>query len=379
MSVNIETQVDPELWSAVRRSYESAGWSNAILDAIHRLSDVIRAKTGLQSDGVVLAGQALGGKSPKLRLNRLETESETSFQSGIEHLVRGLYQAFRNPRSHGKINDSQRDADAVIIFVDHLIKLIGVARTEFTLDTCVDRILEENFVPSQRYAELIVSEVPARHRLDVAVSVFQRRGSSDGKRLKFFFDSIIPKLSDAEKADLLRVISDELRSASADGDIRLVLQLLGPDYWLALDEVARLRVEHLLHKDLQDGRYDKATYRCVGGALATWSRSFFKHLTLREEFYLTLIHKLRSRNRQQQDYVFEYFFTALELLKDSPDAIFENAVISGLNSGDARFYNAMKYSPPPWLRLGHSARVQAALRDYEEKHPTIEDDEEVPF
>jgi uncharacterized protein (TIGR02391 family) len=98
--MNLETEINQDLWRSIRRSYETRQWSNAILDAIYFLSDALRTKTGLQSDGAALVGQALGGKNPKLRLNRLQTESEQSFQSGVEQLLRGIYSAFRNPRSH---------------------------------------------------------------------------------------------------------------------------------------------------------------------------------------------------------------------------------------------------------------------------------------
>ncbi len=96
--MNLETEVSRELWQAVRRSYGSQAWSNAVLDSVHYLSDALRTKTGLQSDGVALVGQALGGSVPKLRLNRLQTESEKSVQGGVEQLLRGVYQAIRNPQ-----------------------------------------------------------------------------------------------------------------------------------------------------------------------------------------------------------------------------------------------------------------------------------------
>ncbi len=126
--MNLETEIGQDLWKAVRRSYESQAWSNAILDSIHHLSDTLRTKTGLQSDGTALAGQALGGKNPKLRLNRLQTDTEKSIQAGVEQLLRGLYQAIRNPRSHEHLADSQVEADALIVFVNYLLKLFGYAR-----------------------------------------------------------------------------------------------------------------------------------------------------------------------------------------------------------------------------------------------------------
>ena len=109
--MNLETILVKRLWESIQSSYEARNFTGAILDAIYSLSDLIREKTGLQSDGTTLVGQALGGKSPKLKVNRLQTESEKNVQSGIEQILRGLFQAVRNPRSHEKRVDTQKDAD----------------------------------------------------------------------------------------------------------------------------------------------------------------------------------------------------------------------------------------------------------------------------
>src|SRR5882724_5641243 len=109
-AMNLQGKLTERLWNEIKTNYESRDFSGAILDSIHFLSEVIRQKTGLESDGVSLAGQAFGGKTPKLKVNKLQTESELNVQAGIEQLLRGIYQGFRNPRSHGKISDTQDDA-----------------------------------------------------------------------------------------------------------------------------------------------------------------------------------------------------------------------------------------------------------------------------
>jgi uncharacterized protein (TIGR02391 family) len=91
--MNLETRLDPRLWEAVRASAEARQFSNVILDAIHFLSDVIRDRAGLEGDGVALVGQAFGGPNPKLKVNKLQTESEQNVQRGIEALLRGIYMA----------------------------------------------------------------------------------------------------------------------------------------------------------------------------------------------------------------------------------------------------------------------------------------------
>ncbi len=74
--MNLETKLDPRLWDAIRTSHENRNFTGAILDAMYFLSDLIRERTGLESDGVALVGQAFGGSSPKLKVSPLQTESD---------------------------------------------------------------------------------------------------------------------------------------------------------------------------------------------------------------------------------------------------------------------------------------------------------------
>jgi hypothetical protein len=79
--MNLQTHIRPELWLAVASTYQAGNYGPAIVDAMHYLSDILREKTGVDGDGTALAGQALGGDSPRLRLNKLQTETE--YQVGV--------------------------------------------------------------------------------------------------------------------------------------------------------------------------------------------------------------------------------------------------------------------------------------------------------
>jgi uncharacterized protein (TIGR02391 family) len=377
--MNIQTEIGEELWGAVRRSYESQAWANAILDAIHHLSDAVRLKTGLQSDGTALAGQAFGGKSPKLRLNRLQTESEQSIQAGVEQLLRGLYQSVRNPRSHGRIDDSQNDADALILFVDYLLRVIGHARTSFSLEACVSKILEENFVPSDRYATLLLDEIPPRYRLQVALAVYQRKGESEGKRLRYFFQALIAALSIEETSEFFNAISEELRESSDEASLRYVLQILNPDQWAKVSEAARLRSENRLIRNLKDGRYLRATNRCLGGALATWSVSFWQHFTLKPEVINVLTEKLGSSSVESQDYALQYMFDNLDSLVETPPYRLQDLFADRLKAGDIRFKQAIEsvwvFQESPW-----NETVEKARAGFVSAEPVLaEEDDDIPF
>ena len=71
--MNIETKISEPLWRAIESSYSPQNYSSSILDAVFYLCNIIRERTGLESDGVALAGSAFGGKNPKLKVNKLVT------------------------------------------------------------------------------------------------------------------------------------------------------------------------------------------------------------------------------------------------------------------------------------------------------------------
>jgi len=89
--LNLEPRLDHRLWAVIATSYESGNYTGAILDSIHFLGELIREKTGLEGDGVSLVGQAFGGQNPKLKVTKLQTESDGNVQKGVEQFLRGIY------------------------------------------------------------------------------------------------------------------------------------------------------------------------------------------------------------------------------------------------------------------------------------------------
>src|SRR5260221_10133234 len=102
-SMDLKNLIRPQLWNEISNSYIAENYEAAILDSMRFLSKVIREKSGLDGDGTQLVGQAFGGDEPKLRLNKLQTQSEKDEQKGFLQIVTGLYSAIRNPRTHEDI------------------------------------------------------------------------------------------------------------------------------------------------------------------------------------------------------------------------------------------------------------------------------------
>ncbi len=75
---------------------------HAALEAVKGVGDRLRAMTGLTVDGAELAQQALAcGQGQQLvAINSLQTPSERNEQTGLMHVVIGVFSLYRNPTAH---------------------------------------------------------------------------------------------------------------------------------------------------------------------------------------------------------------------------------------------------------------------------------------
>lgn len=370
--------IAPDLWSAVRHHYESESWSSAMLDAINHLGDTIRTKSGLLSDGAALVGQAFDGKDPKIKLSRLITESELNVQQGTASLIRGLYQAVRNPRSHGKVEDSRADADAIISFVSYLLIQLGHARSAFSVEGVLDRLRDRNFVPNERYAALILSEIPQSKLLDTLVAAFENL-PQDARPLSSFFDIGIKSLGASDRQHFFDAVTTHLMNTQSDQDLRAVFQCIGRDHWASIGEAARLRCEHWIGKDIQGGRRDPKTRKYHSGALSTWATSYFPKFSLKEETANIILRGLQDSDPLRSSYSIEFFGYIDELL-DNPTPLMVRIVKSRLSAGDAevlqKLESILQFQSDQW-----AAPFKEAMEKFKPRESVPDDfsDDDIPF
>lgn len=194
--MNLQTHIAVELWEAIASPYEAGNYTHAILEAIHQLTVVLRERSGVDGDGAVLVGQALGGDAPKLRVNSFQSETEKNIQRGVEQLLRGVYLAIRNPRSHEQFKDTQADADSIIHFLNYLFLLLRSSKEAFSVDLFLANISDSEFVESQRYAELLIVEIPVNRRGDALAALFRARAGIQLRKLRYILSTLLSLLSD---------------------------------------------------------------------------------------------------------------------------------------------------------------------------------------
>jgi uncharacterized protein (TIGR02391 family) len=302
----------------ISRTYEAENYGAAILDAMHHLSNILRAKANVDGDGPALVGQALGGESPRLRVNRLQTITEKDVQKGLEQILRGLYLGIRNPRSHEHVEDSAKDADALIHFVSYVLDIIDQTEEPFTITRFLGEVFDPDFYLSPKHAKLLVGEIPGNKRLDTLVEVFRHRMDGPTENARYIVAALVDELADEQLAQFVLVVSDELKTPGEDTRFRTALQVLPPHLWPRMSEVSRLRAENKLIQSIREGEeYEHLDN--TKGALGTRARDFLPHFLLKADAMRVLTLKLEDTDADDRRYVASYFMSVLpQAITDKP-------------------------------------------------------------
>ncbi|MDP9700535.1 uncharacterized protein (TIGR02391 family) [Paenibacillus intestini] len=309
--MELRIHIQKELWDSIEKNYHNESYSSAILDAIHLLTETIRNKTGLEGDGSSLIGQAFGGNPPMIQLNKMQTESEKNVQKGMVDLLRGVYTTFRNPRSHDKHSDDKSDADAIILFLDYLLKVIDNSKIQFELTMFLDRVFDKHFVCKPEYSDLLTDEIPKRQRTNVAIEVILRRKNENAilPNLRFFMYTLIQKMEDGEIRQVYNVISDELKYTSEFNDIQTILHIAPAKYWNLINKAVRIRIENMLFEDAKSGYYNIVDENCKKGALSTWIEpEHFRWFEENAGWSYMIVEKLQSTEEYERAYIEKFLW-----------------------------------------------------------------------
>lgn len=308
----LQQRIDIELWETARKNYEAENYTGAIVDSIFKLTDTIRNKTGLEGDGASLIGQAFGGENPKIKINKLQTDSEKDVQRGIQEILRGIYTAIRNPRSHDAIHDTKSDADAIIIFVNYLLNLVDKSKLSFEEEDFLKRVFDPYYVKSKEYSDLLIQEIPKRQRANIAISTILKKEQGDIESIGCFLASLLDQLDDSELSRVYSVISNELRITVEEIAIRYFTHICPGKYWGKIEKAVRLRTESILYEDFTNASFDVKSGKCGNqGALATWiTADHFKQFDDLAKWTSRAI-VMRESNDHLKGYIAKFFWESI--------------------------------------------------------------------
>jgi uncharacterized protein (TIGR02391 family) len=375
--MNLNSEISKELWDVIEVNYNSANYSGAIIDTIFLLTETIRNKTGIEGDGQALVGQSFDGDNPKIKLNKLQTDSEKDIQKGIAIILRGIYTGIRNPRSHDKLNDSKEDADSIISFVSYLLKLIDKSKYSFNEEEFFDRIFDENFVETIEYAELLVNEVPKRQRCNLAINIILKRLDNNISKINKFMEVLISKLDENEIDRVVKVISDELKNTKDNSEIRTILAIIPGKYWIKIDKAVKIRTETILLNDILKGTYDN-DFNSIGkyGALGTCvTCEYLENFGNKNDIIYALVRILESDEEDKKEYAEKFYMDKIfKINREKIHWRFKVYLNKALNTNDEKILTKFRYEiqwdeDHPWWEV---------FKEELKKYPDIKY-EELPF
>ncbi|OEU65161.1 MAG: TIGR02391 family protein [Desulfovibrio sp. S3730MH75] len=344
------------LVEAVGNRLKNGEYTDAILVGTKYLTDVLRQKGNVEGDGAQLVGQVLGGNAPSFPLNKLQTVSEKNEQKGIEQLLRGFYIGVRNPRTHEITEDTEDFCIRALVIIDTALQYLNRKAEEFDVTAFVDRIYDPHFVPSEEYAQTLVSQVPVNKILDVFLQAFERRLEGNTKDIKHAFEALYQVMPENQIAQAVEKIGDALRIETEASNIASLFRFLKPSSWSLLQADVRIRVENMIIAGCKTGTYD--VYSGIKkGPLGTWGNTFGRYFQRKDDLAQALIVRLGS-DWYTQNYVGQYFMYSLpvivtddELVEKATDMLAYAALDNKAKVVRSKLIDVCQNYPAKWKEL----------------------------
>ena len=119
----------PEIIKSSYTQFKNGQYRDAVLNSIIAVFDLIRKRTNLGKDGVELVEEALSLTRPKLIISELDSDSGQNEQKGFIQILKGAFQAIRNPKAHSLATDLDKSKTAeYLIFASLLARRIEEAK-----------------------------------------------------------------------------------------------------------------------------------------------------------------------------------------------------------------------------------------------------------
>ena len=346
--MKIEERIRADLWKAIQAHFERNDYTEAVRDSIFHASEVLREKSGIEDkDGTKLVEAALLGNNPAIFINKNETTTEKDFQQGIGFAFKGIMQSVRNLLSHESFKYNQDEAEVLILYINYLLNQVDKSGGKTKIEDIIELLLDEDFTDTQEYADLLLKEIPTKKRYNLLVELYQMRSNLPQHKLNHFFTALYTSLTKASKTAFARVVSASLMKCKDDRDLRMYCHYFMDRTYLEIDKLAQLRMEDLIYKSINAGKYEDVYDSNSGtnkkkcnseGSLSTWVDDKLDLLGNKEAILKLLFYKLR-RERSEQEFVFEYFSSAIEKkpLEYNESELY--IIKSQLKDGNSLFYD----------------------------------------
>ena len=118
-----DLDLHPEISRACSKLFSDGHYAEAVENSCKVLDMLVKMRSmRMDPSGTELMQLVFSPKSPILKFNEQQNDSERSEQQGMMFLFSGAMLAIRNPRAHGLVQDNPENAVAYISFISMLAK-----------------------------------------------------------------------------------------------------------------------------------------------------------------------------------------------------------------------------------------------------------------
>jgi uncharacterized protein (TIGR02391 family) len=115
---------EPELREETRQLFVDGHYPQAVEEGFKYLNNVVKRRTGVETDGAPLMTTAFSPSAPRLKLTELRTQSQKDQQQGYMRIYEGAMIGIRNPRAHEhRYLDDPRNALELLSLCNHLVRV----------------------------------------------------------------------------------------------------------------------------------------------------------------------------------------------------------------------------------------------------------------
>ncbi len=319
-------QIREDLYKAIKNHYEQGDYTEALRDAMFFVKDLLQEKSGLvDKDNTKLIEASLLGKNAAIKINKYETESEVNFQEGVGFALKGLVMHLRNPISHDRIEYSEQDADAQLLYINYLISQIDKSSGRQLVTDWLEYLQSKSFTSSKLFAQELIKELPKKQQYDLLVTIWRERVSFKSNSINHFIDELVGKLSNQEKTNFVNIMNSELINCSGDNELSMMFHFFAKHFYSNLKTVVKIHIEDIVRKGIENGLYVNDKTVGTNSACATWANECIKSFITKDEVIKTIRNRfLYNENASKYIQTFFSLYVNLEdeeILKELKDSL----------------------------------------------------------
>ena len=306
-------QLREDLYKAIEVHYGHGDYTEALRDAMFFVKDLLQERSGLvDKDNTKLIEAALLGKNSAIKINKYETESEINFQEGVGFALKGLVMHLRNPISHDRIEYSEQDADAQLLYINYLINQIDKSSGRQLITDWLQYLHTNDFTSSKDFAQELIKELPKKQSYDLLVSIWRDRSSFVSNSIEFFVDELVNRLSSQERTNFINVMNSELINCCGNKELSMMFNFFAKHFYDGLKKIVKIHIEDIVKKGINSGTYSDNKVEGINAAVATWARKHIDIFVTKEEVVKSIRQRLLY-NQESSAYIQSYFGEYVDL------------------------------------------------------------------